>query len=166
MLDTAIALNRFGLGARPGDPLPADSRAWLTGQFSRFQPRPQALADVPSRAAVVGQLADYLAEARMDARARNRVQPASLETGAPVVMEKQTDPLKRYLRQTIRDDYLAMNSARLNAALGTDNPFAERLVHFWANHFAVSVDKLPVITNEAELTAIGSISIKEVIGES
>ena len=38
-----------------------------------------------------------------------------------------------------------MSSARLDSALATDSPFVERLVHFWANHFAVSVDKLPVI---------------------
>jgi uncharacterized protein (DUF1800 family) len=38
-----------------------------------------------------------------------------------------------------------MNAARLSSALTTDTPFAERLVYFWANHFAVSVDKLPVI---------------------
>ena len=59
--------------------------------------------------------------------------------------EEQADPLRRYLRQAIRDDYLAMNSARLASAVATDKPFVERLVHFWANHFAVSVDKLPVI---------------------
>src|SRR5689334_19955112 len=38
-----------------------------------------------------------------------------------------------------------MNGARLDAALTANAPFVERLVHFWANHFAVSVDKLPVI---------------------
>jgi uncharacterized protein (DUF1800 family) len=149
MLDTAIALNRFGLGARPGDALPADSKSWLTAQFSRFQPRPEALAKVPSRGAVIGQLADYVAQARMDGRVKRRMQPASLSTAAPPAAapqaDAQADPLKRFLRQTIRDDYLTMNAARLSAALTTDNPFAERLVHFWANHFAVSVDKLPVI---------------------
>ena len=31
------------------------------------------------------------------------------------------------------------------AALTADAPFVERLVHFWANHFAVSADKLQVI---------------------
>lgn len=153
MIDTAIALNRFGLGARPGEPMPNNPRNWLIGQFSRFQPRPQALAGVPSRGAVVGQLADYLAEARMDGRARRRMQRASLTIGAPQKVDDgtpqkadaQPDPMKRYLRQAIRQDYLAMNSARLNSALATDNPFTERLVHFWANHFAVSIDKLPVI---------------------
>jgi uncharacterized protein (DUF1800 family) len=145
MLNTAIALNRFGLGARPGDALPSDPKAWLTSQFSRFEPRPQALAQVPSRSEVVGQLADYMAEARMHGRAKRRMQPASLTTGAMPQQDAQADPLKRFLRQSIRDDYLTMNSARLSSALTTDNPFAERLVHFWANHFAVSVDKLPVI---------------------
>ena len=57
----------------------------------------------------------------------------------------EDDPVKRYFRQAIREDYLVMNSARLDSALTTDSPFVERLVHFWANHFAVSVDKLPVI---------------------
>jgi uncharacterized protein (DUF1800 family) len=148
-LDTAIALNRFGLGARPGDPLPADLKVWLTDQFSRFQPRPQALAQVPSRSTVIGQLADYVAQARMDGRAKRRTQPASLSTAAPASAapqsDAQADPLKRFLRQSIRDDYVTMNAARLSSALTTDNPFPERLVHFWANHFAVSVDKLPVI---------------------
>jgi uncharacterized protein (DUF1800 family) len=59
--------------------------------------------------------------------------------------DDQAEALKKFLRQTIQQDYLAMNSARLNAALTSPTPFIERLVHFWANHFAVSVDKLPVI---------------------
>ena len=144
MLTAAIALNRFGLGARPSDALPTDPRRWLLDQFNRFQPRPQALAQVPTRSAVVGQLADYVAEARMDRRAKARVQPASMAKTADQA-DAQKDPLKRYLRQTIRDDYLVMDSARLASALASDTPFADRLVYFWANHFAVSVDKLPVI---------------------
>nr|MBA2771957.1 DUF1800 domain-containing protein [Sphingomonas sp.] len=38
-----------------------------------------------------------------------------------------------------------MNSARLVSALTTATPFVERLVHFWANHFAVSADRLPTV---------------------
>jgi len=145
MLDTAIALNRFGLGARPSDPLLSDPKGWLAGQFSSFESRPQVLAQVPSRTEVVGQLADYMAEALMGGRDRRRIQPAMLSSGVAQRTDPQVDPLKRFLRQTIRDDYLVMNSARLASALTTNSPFAERLVHFWANHFAVSVDKLPVI---------------------
>ena len=55
------------------------------------------------------------------------------------------DSAKRYLRRGIRDDYLVMAGARMSSALTTSASFVERLVHFWANHFAVSADKLPVV---------------------
>ena len=51
---------------------------------------------------------------------------------------------RQTLRRDARDDYLAAVNARLASALDTPAPFVERLVHFWANHFAVSVDK-PVV---------------------
>ena len=66
MNSVAIALNRFGLGARAADPEPGDPKRWLLSQFDRFESRPQALAAVPNRSAVVQQLGDYLAEARME----------------------------------------------------------------------------------------------------
>jgi uncharacterized protein (DUF1800 family) len=146
MLASTIALNRFGLGARLGDQPPSDPKRWLIEQLNRFESRPQALAQVPARAQVVDQLAEYVAEQQMARREKRQMQPASMPmAGMPQQTEKQVDPVKRYLRQTIREDYLVMNSARLASALTTDSPFVERLVHFWANHFAVSVDKLPVI---------------------
>jgi uncharacterized protein (DUF1800 family) len=147
MLVATIALNRFGLGARPTDQPPADPKRWLLQQLDRFEPRPQALSQVPARANVVAQLGDYLAAQQMAGRARRQLQPASMAVDAKPQQQgdPQADSLKRYLRQSIRDDYLVMNAARLDAALTSDSPFVERLVHFWANHFAVSVDKLPVI---------------------
>ena len=45
----------------------------------------------------------------------------------------------------MRDDYAAAVGARITAALTGPTPFVERLTHFWANHFAVSADKLHVI---------------------
>jgi uncharacterized protein (DUF1800 family) len=150
MLSTTIALNRFGLGGRPGDQPPADAKRWLLQQLDTFQPRPQALAQVPTRGQVVEQLADYLAAQQMAGRAKRQLQAASMPTGAAQAQpqqdaDPQADATKRYFRQSIRDDYLTMNAARLDCALTTDTPFVERLVSFWANHFAVSVDKLPVI---------------------
>jgi len=146
MLPNTIALNRFGLGARVDDSAPADAKRWLLQQLGNFDPRPQALNQVPARSQVVDQLAQYIAEQQMAGRAKRQVQPASMPTtDMPQQPDKQVDPVKRYLRQTIRDDYLVMNSARLSAALTAESPFVERLVHFWANHFAVSVEKLPVI---------------------
>jgi uncharacterized protein (DUF1800 family) len=144
MLAGTIALNRFGLGARPDDQVPPDPKRWLIQQMDRFQPHPPALAQVPARTQVVAQLADYFEQQQMAARAKRQMQPASMPTGTAQANPAE-DAGKRYFRQAIREDYVVMNSARLDSALTTDNPFVERLVHFWANHFAVSVDKLPVI---------------------
>jgi uncharacterized protein (DUF1800 family) len=55
------------------------------------------------------------------------------------------DPARRFIRGVSRENYLAMVGARTNAALVAPAPFVERMVHFWANHFAVSADKLTVI---------------------
>lgn len=151
MLSTTIALNRFGLGARPDDHAPADPKRWLLQQLNGFDARPQALAQVPPREQVVGQLGDYLAAQQMAGRAKRQLQPAAMTSAAMTQAQPQQDAdphaeaLKKYMRQTIQQDYLVMNSARLDAALTTPSPFIERLVHFWANHFAVSIDKLPVI---------------------
>ena len=156
MLASAIALNRFGLGARPADPIPSDPKTWLLGQLSSFQPRPPVIAAVPSRADVIGQLAQLREQQRMDRAERPKLQQASLVTGMPqppgnmaTSMEPKKgvieDPEKKALRQAIRADYVTMTGARLSSALTTNSPFVERLVHFWANHFAVSIDKQPVV---------------------
>ncbi len=145
MAGTAIALNRFGLGARFADPAPGDPKAWLLNQFEHFEPRPQALASVPARSEIVRQLGDYIAEQRMGRQAKRQMQPTSMPTAGQQQDDGIPDSAKRLLRKGIRDDYLVMTSARLSSALTTTAPFVERLVHFWANHFAVSVDKLPVV---------------------
>ena len=56
----AIALNRFGLGARPDATAPADPRAWLIAQFSAFEPRPAIIAALPDAAAMTAQYRDNL----------------------------------------------------------------------------------------------------------
>jgi uncharacterized protein (DUF1800 family) len=44
-----------------------------------------------------------------------------------------------------RPFYVADARARIENAINTDRPFVERLVHFWSNHFAVSIDKVVVL---------------------
>ena len=109
MASITLALNRFGLGGRPDEPLPADPGAWLAAQLTRFDPTPPTIASAPK------------------ARAQ------------------EVDPTVRFLRRAVRDQYIEAIGARVNASLTTPTPFLERLVHFWANHFAVSADKLTVI---------------------
>ena len=73
--------------------------------------------------------------------------PGTPEPGAKPD-DDANDPLKaarRFVGGQVRDDYAAAVGARITAALISPTPFAERLTHFWANHFAVSADKLQVI---------------------
>ena len=156
MSEIAIAFNRFGLGTRVDDSPPADARRWLTAQLERFDPRPAPIAAVPTRAALVAELADYLEEFRRDGLSdddppRRPRRPQATMTTPPATpdMDDATaglpDSVRRYVRRAVRDHYLNMVAARTSAALTAPAPFVERLVHFWANHFAVSADKLPVI---------------------
>ncbi|MDR3098668.1 MAG: DUF1800 domain-containing protein, partial [Paraburkholderia sp.] len=47
----------------------------------------------------------------------------------------------RAIRREGVEIYRSAVNARLGSALDTETPFVEHLVHFWSNHFAVSVDK-------------------------
>jgi uncharacterized protein (DUF1800 family) len=125
-MTAAIALNRFGLGARPDTPPPAHPKAWLLDQFARYEPRPAAWAALPSAGAIA---ADFVS---------NRQDMRSAE-------DAEKDMARKLLRQETRDTYRLAVNARAASALASETPFVERLVHFWANHFAVSADKLVVI---------------------
>ena len=50
----------------------------------------------------------------------------------------------REFGQFARQHYMTYANERHRRAIETDQPFVERLVHFWSNHFAVSADKLLV----------------------
>ncbi len=67
--------------------------------------------------------------------------PASHELLAQVIARREL----RAVRQIYQPAYVADAGARIRAALSRDNDFLERLVHFWSNHFAVSVDKRVVL---------------------
>lgn len=142
----AIALNRFGLGARPDDSLPAQPKKWLLGQFTQYEARPGPIASAPSHRQLARDVADQLERARAKGRGRRRMR----EPATPAMNEDETGPemaevARQNLRRGIHDHYKAMSAARLASALSSRTPFLERLVHFWANHFAVSAEKLPVI---------------------
>ncbi len=126
MSSAAIALNRFGLGARPGEQLPADPQRWLVSQLDRHEALPAPWRVLPRTPSLVD---DWLAQQRAVRQAEEGQRSGIREA---------------YLRKG-RGDYLAAVGARASSALQTSAPFVERLVHFWSNHFAVSVDKLLVV---------------------
>ncbi|OQW45141.1 MAG: hypothetical protein A4S16_13910 [Proteobacteria bacterium SG_bin6] len=153
MTAQSIALNRFGIGARPDQAPPADPKAWLLDQFGRFAPRPPAIAAVPGRAQVAAELAEYLQEIRPALLAQRTRGPAGQAMTATPAMTPPAngalaDPVKsarQFVRGQGRDHYLVQVGARAQAALVSDTPFLERMAWFWANHFAVSADKLTVV---------------------
>lgn len=125
--DRTVALNRFGLGRRPADPLPSSPRDWLLGQLDAYRPAPPALSDALPSARIA---ADY-AEGREEFRDGESAE--------------QKMAARKALRQKGQALYRSEVEMRIAAALETDTPFVERLVHFWSNHFAISANK-PQVT--------------------
>jgi uncharacterized protein (DUF1800 family) len=119
--DAAVAANRFGLGARPGElGMPgADARAILRAGLAG--PAPLLQAGLPASHELLSQAREV----------------------------RESEGGQRGVARAIRELYLpayrAEMLARFDAAVNSRRSFLERLVHFWSNHFAVSVDKLAVL---------------------
>ncbi len=154
MTEASIALNRFGLGTRADDAAPDRPSRWLLDQFARYEPRPAALASAPTGATVAADLAQYLEKARALRQAGGGKQPGPAMAApagqmapapaAPASLDL-VQQARQFAQRQAQDFYATAVAARATAALVTPAPFVERLVHFWANHFAVSADKLEVI---------------------
>ncbi len=133
-----LAASRFGLGRRFDDAAVADPKGWLTRQLGDYDPAPAAIAALAGRAAIATAYVEYQEERR--AMRREAADTPMTED------EKGMQPeMRRLSRSAIRRHYVDATAARLSAAVATPTPFPERLVHFWANHFAVSADKQTVI---------------------
>jgi uncharacterized protein (DUF1800 family) len=76
---------------------------------------------------------------------------ATMQSGAaggdamPDMMRDPVAQIRAFARKQGRDYYATAVTARAEAALVTPAPFVERLVHFWSNHFAVSIDKFQIV---------------------
>jgi uncharacterized protein (DUF1800 family) len=126
----AIAVTRFGLGAKPGeiDRARADPQGFLAGQIRRDGAE-IATIDGAGSPARMGEVLAYQQERKA---ARQAGDPKS----DPVMMAA------KLIRQDTGADFLAR--VRLGAA--TDAGFRERWALFWANHFTVSANKLATAT--------------------
>jgi uncharacterized protein (DUF1800 family) len=150
-LTSAIAANRFGLGARPGELAAIGSSGpdWLRAQLER--PAPPIEDDgLQSSASILTQIYDL----RRRIRAARR-SGAGDGARAGAADDAAVNAFKK-LPQLIRPIYLAEAGARLRESVATDRPFVERLTHFWSNHFAVSADKgvIPALAGSYEREAI------------
>ena len=137
----AIATNRFGLGARPGElaGCAGDPRGWLEAQLKGPPPRIPDPA-LPSTATMVATIERLRAQSRR-LPAGN---PATAASEATPSGKALPDPVLK-LGEILRPAYVDEVAARLRLATSTDRPFLERLTQFWSNHFAVSVDKAIVL---------------------
>lgn len=138
-LTSAIAANRFGLGARPGElaAIGGSGPDWLRAQLDG--PAPEIADDgLQSSASVLAQIYDL----RRTIRAARLSAPGGSDDSASAAASSAAavGALKK-LPQLIRPIYLAEAGARFRESVSTDRPFVERLTQFWANHFAVSADK-------------------------
>lgn len=147
-----VALDRFGLGAKPGDlaAAAADPRGFLLEEMRRPNVgRLESASLVPSNVALQALFADQQ-EKRME-RERNMASEAArvsmawpgAATAAPGPAPprgadgKQKPPEASIEQKLFRAEAMARFEKRARAQAG----FVERLVAFWSNHFAVSVAK-------------------------
>jgi uncharacterized protein (DUF1800 family) len=138
-LATTIAYNRFGLGATPQD-VPVEARVWLLDQIVAYKAHLPNQDTVGNTPAVLQQFVDFR-QARNAARKAGQLEAF-----------KQDKTHTDFIHQAVT----GQGSARIVSALSTPTPFAERLVHFWSNHFAISAEKQEVrpITGLFEFEAI------------
>ena len=137
----AIAANRFGLGARPGEMegIGSDPQGWLTAQLKGGTPKFDDAGLRPSQEILVETL-----EVRRDLREMRRANGGKKPVANPDDTKTVVQQVMK-LRQLYRPIYVSEVTARLAHAVGTDRPFLERLAQFWTNHFAVSIDKVAVL---------------------
>ena len=153
-LSAAIAANRFGLGARPGElaAIGGSGRDWLRAQLDG--PAPEISGDgLQSSAGILAQIYELrrtIRAARLSAAAGGSDAAASAAGSAAAIGAFKKLP------QLIRPIYVAEAGARFRESVATARPFVERLTHFWANHFAVSADKsvVPALAGSYEREAI------------
>ncbi len=129
----AISAIRFGLGRRPGEPVVADPSAWLAAQLRLPAPPPSdGSPDYPQIAAAI----------QRDRAARDAIRAATAAQPPEVPPPLMPDREQRQIGE-------AEARAHTGVLLTTTAPFRERLVTFWANHFAFNLRRSPVIAAHA-----------------
>lgn len=135
----SVAMNRFGLGARPGDGVDGPPPAWVLDHLATYRAKPPATATLERGEP----LAARFLKAQREFRALRRERaPGSVGANPAAVLAEEA--------------YAVQLRARIALALQEQASFGERLVHFWSNHFAVSADKplLRALAGTLEFEAI------------
>lgn len=148
MTPQSIAINRFGLGFRQGDDLPRDPKGWLRGQISAYDPRPGELRSLDLSGQRVEELVSQVADQRKEL--------AEIKKSGEADAQQRFKKAHRENSRELKTLYATDVGLRLRTAADSPTPFMERMVHFWANHFAVSTALGP-LTNVVGAYEFGAI---------
>jgi len=143
----SIALSRFGYGLSAQESPPDDPRRFLLAQLDAYDPAPAAIAGRMRSRGETGTMVELVRSLRQDRRA------AMAMDGTPEAMGARADDRRDAAMEGLPPEYrdklaearkvvVADIAARVNLAVSSRTPLAERLVHFWSNHFSVSVGKV------------------------
>ena len=122
-VEASLAVNRFGLGAMPGEIAGAsgDPKQWLIAQLGPAdQPVPADGQPFKDGAMLVQDLQAFRQERREMKR------------------DGDTKDLRAFVKQQ-RQVLINEMASRFQQGFVSRRPFAERLVWFWSNHFTISV---------------------------
>lgn len=146
-----LGLNRFGLGARPGDLSIAgsDPRAFIAEEVAS---RASTVPDPTRLPTSVEAFRAWRSEEEVMRVARLPVRPLEAQPPTPLPgtpglrvggMEpnKPVGPVVFGGPPVWQRIYLAEATARFRAAVEAQAGFVERLVAFWSNHFAIAIGK-------------------------
>jgi uncharacterized protein (DUF1800 family) len=166
-VEALLALQRFGMGPRPGSiaAIASDPRGALLAELDN-PPALSAAADaLPSSAKAVRIVADANARRQAKAIVASRAQDDAKKpqaADAPVMAEgmapKTSEMGEKMAAEAIPDPgrtiFLEEARLRIEAALQANIGFTERLVWFWSNHFCISAFKIRSMSGAYEREAI------------
>jgi uncharacterized protein (DUF1800 family) len=151
-VSAALALHRFGLGPRSGSvaAIASDVRGALLAELDRPGAGHIDSPDLLTSGIAARTAFAFKRErrtARQVERAAREANPQIAGAGGPpqATMNPTEQPAAPVAAKqgpgVPQQIYLDEAKARIDAALGAEIGFAERLVWFWSNHFCVSADK-------------------------
>ena len=128
-IETAIAVTRFGMGARPAEmaAIGRDGRGWLVDQIGRSDPL-DASGLRTAREAILYFRQEY--QPRLQA----------IQDGTAT----NPDTAQEELGRLLRSGSAAHIAARTGLGLRTATGFSERWIRFWSNHFSVAMTSPPM----------------------
>ena len=159
----ALALNRFGMGPRLGSiaAIAADPRGAVLADLDRPRAGELVAPGLPSSGQAFRTVADANAERRARQitmakaeEAKGPAEPSMREGGEATANATAAKMAAEAVPNPGRQIYLNEAKARIDAALGSEIGFVERLVWFWSNHFCVSADKIQSMSGAYEREAV------------